>query len=83
MAVISEALFLFLVQSSIVSPCCLQEIQHKLESIQKELCDQRDRDGGVFISLERKDEMERKMAELEQLRKEFKDLSVSYRTRCF
>ncbi len=61
----------------------MQEIQHKLESIQKELCDQRDRDGGVFISLERKDEMERKMAELEQLRKEFKDLSVSYRTRCF
>ena len=58
----------------------MQEIQHKLESIQKELCDQRDRDGGVFISLERKDEMERKMAELEQLRKEFKDLSVSYRT---
>ncbi len=51
-----------------------------MESIQKELCDQRDRDGGVFISLERKDEMERKMAELEQLRKEFKDLSVSYRT---
>lgn len=54
-----------------------------MESIQKELCDQRDRDGGVFISLERKDEMERKMAELEQLRKEFKDLSVSYRTRYF
>ncbi len=55
----------------------LQEIQHKLESMQRELADQRDRDGGVFISVEKKEEMERKMMELEQMRKEYKDLSVS------
>ena len=51
-------------------------MQKKFEELQRELSDQRDRDGGVFISNERKEEMEKKIVELEQLRKEFKDLSV-------
>ncbi len=56
---------------------CFQEIQHKLEAAQRELLEQRDRDGGVFISLEKKDEYEKKIIELDQLRKEYRDLSVS------
>ena len=57
-------------------PLSFQEMQKKFEDLQRELSDQRDRDGGVFISNERKEEMEKKIVELEQLRKEFKDLSV-------
>ena len=52
-------------------------MQSKVDLIRRELEDQRERDGGVFMSQEKKDEMEKKMLELEQLKKEFKDLTVS------
>jgi len=47
-----------------------------LEAAHRELAEQRDRDGGVFISVEKKAEMEQKIVELEQMRKEFAELSV-------
>ncbi len=55
-----------------------QEMQGRFEALQRELADQRDRDGGVFISLQQKEETERKIAELEQLRREHRELSVSH-----
>jgi hypothetical protein len=54
-----------------------QEMHTKMEQIRKELDDQRDRDGGVFISTEKKLEFEEKAAELEKRTKEFVELSVS------
>lgn len=54
----------------------LAEMQSKVDQIRRELEDQRERDGGVFMSQEKKEEMEKKMLELEQLKKEFKDLTV-------
>lgn len=56
-----------------------QEMQSKVDLIRRELEDQRERDGGVFMSQEKKDEMEKKMLELEQLKKEFQDLTVSFK----
>ena len=48
----------------------LQEMQSKMDALRRELDDQRDKDGGVFISEEKKSEMEEKIAQLEKLRKE-------------
>lgn len=58
-----------------------QEMQARLDQIRNELADQRERDGGVFMSQEKKDEMEKKMLELEQLRKEYIDLTVRRKKR--
>ena len=55
----------------------LQEMQSKFDAIKRELDEQRERDGGVFISQDRKDELEKKALELEVLKKQFDDLSVS------
>ena len=54
----------------------LQELQSKLEETRRELEDQRDKDGGVFMSEEKKLEMEKMMANLDQLRKEHRQLKV-------
>ena len=54
-----------------------QEMQGRYEQLQRELAAQRDQDGGVFISIQQKEDMERRTAELEQLRREYRDLSVS------
>ena len=54
----------------------LQELQSKLEATRRELEDQRDKDGGVFMSEEKKLEMERMMADLDHLRKEHRQLKV-------
>ena len=65
---------------SIFSPLCfLQEMQSKMDALRRELDDQRDKDGGVFISEEKKSEMEEKIAQLEKLRKEHANLTVSDR----
>ena len=52
-------------------------MQQKLDQIRKELDDQRERDGGVYMSMTQKEEMEKKVAELEVLKKQFDELSVS------
>ena len=63
---------------SIFSPLCfLQEMQSKMDALRRELDDQRDKDGGVFISEEKKSEMEEKIAQLDKLRKEHANLTVS------
>ena len=54
----------------------LQEMQSKMDALRRELDDQRDKDGGVFISEEKKSEMEEKVAQLEKLRKEHANLTV-------
>ena len=54
-----------------------QEMQSRVDQIRRELEEQREQDGGVFMSQEKKQELERKSLELENLRKEFRDLSVS------
>ena len=50
-----------------------------MDALRRELDDQRDKDGGVFISEEKKSEMEEKIAQLEKLRKEHANLTVSER----
>lgn len=52
-------------------------MQARVDQIRRELDEQRERDGGVFMSQEKKDEMERKVMELEVLKKEYADLVVS------
>ena len=52
-------------------------MQSKMDALRRELDDQRDKDGGVFISEEKKSEMEEKIAQLEKLRKEHANLTVS------
>ncbi len=47
-----------------------QDMQNKMDVLRKELEDQRGRDGGVFMSLERKEELEKNTTELERLRDE-------------
>ena len=62
---------------SIFSVFFFQEMQSKMDALRRELDDQRDKDGGVFISEEKKSEMEEKIAQLEKLRKEHANLTVS------
>eukprot|EP00094_Tigriopus_californicus_P006624 TCALIF_06379-PA protein Name:"Similar to kif11 Kinesin-like protein KIF11 (Xenopus tropicalis)" AED:0.16 eAED:0.13 QI:0/0.84/0.64/0.92/0.76/0.85/14/257/1084 len=53
----------------------LAEMQARVDQIRRELDEQRERDGGVFMSQEKKEELEKKGQELEQLRKEFRELA--------
>ena len=61
-------------------PFCfvLQEMQSKMDALRRELDDQRDKDGGVFISEEKRSEFEEKIAQLDKLRKEHANLTVSH-----
>ena len=50
-----------------------------MDALRRELDDQRDKDGGVFISEEKRSEFEEKIAQLDKLRKEHANLTVSQR----
>ncbi len=54
-----------------------QDVLRQLESTRRELSQQRDRDGGVFISARNKEQMDRRMATLERMLRDQGGLSVS------